>query len=173
MPRRSFARRPVVASRGRSGTNWFRVIDSETAVAEGTKVLLASGVLSNAGINEVVRRTRGRILITSDQATIVENVMLAFGMIVVSDLALAAGAASIPGPITDASDDGWFVWEGFPTLVSTTDGSTSFAVQYYGEPFDSKAMRRIPEGFGVAFMAEATGGGAEVALAISVLTSRA
>ncbi len=78
-----------------------------------TKILLGVFVLSNVGIGETVRRTIGNIWVVSDQAAADEVQVGAFGCIVVTDLAAAAGAASIPGPFTDANDDGWFVWQGF------------------------------------------------------------
>ncbi len=121
-----------------------------------SKVLLTSVVLSNPGIGETVRRTRGLISIMSDQQTVVEEQVGAFGMVVVTDLALAAGAASIPGPGTDASDDGWFVWVPF---VQASEGNVGVAdppglpvSQRY--EFDSKAMRRVEEGFVIAIMVE-------------------
>ncbi len=161
--------------RQRSGTNWFRLAVADTAVAAGAKVLVASGVLSNAGINETIRRTRGRFMWSSDQGTAYESSVPAFGIIVVNDLALAAGAASIPGPITDLSDDGWFVWEGAPGLYGVTSqgAATNNSTQYGAVEFDSKAMRKIPEGFGVAFMVEAGPTNAlEFSFCASVLTSR-
>ena len=144
-----------------------------TLVPVGTKVLLASFVLSNPGINETVRRTRGRFFVNSDQATTNEMVLVAIGFVVVNDLALAAGAASLPGPISDASDDGWFVWEGVPILSASTDGGSGSIVSGV-QPieFDSKAMRRVEEGFGIAVIAEASGVGAEVSMAVSLLSSR-
>ncbi len=44
-----------------------------------------------------------------DQITASEFVVGAFGMLVVSEDAFAAGAASIPGPFTDAGSDLWMV----------------------------------------------------------------
>ena len=174
MPRRSFARR-ALPSRRQALTNWGRTTFRNTTVAAGTKVLVATFVLSNPGINEVVRRTRGRFLWTSDQATILEGSVPAFGFMVVNDLAVAAGAASIPGPITDAGDDGWFVWEGMPMLMGSTDSSSSSSVGlggWYGVDFDSKAMRKVPEGFTIVVMAEVAAVGVELSMSISLLGSR-
>jgi len=174
----AFARRRANVARTarRPGlTNWARTTLVNTVVAAGTKVLVASFVLSNAGINEVVRRTRGRFLFTSDQATLYEGSIPAVGMIVVNDLALAAGVASIPGPITDANDDGWFVWESSPGLRGATDGSGATSNTGFSRAveFDSKAMRRVEEGFGIAVVAEVAAVGVELTMGISLLTSRA
>ena len=83
-------------------------------------------------------------------------------MVVVNDLALAAGAASIPGPFTDASDDGWFVHQftGGNRPAATAAESTIWE-------FDSRAMRRVEEGFGIAVMYENASAGA---VAIQVTT---
>ena len=136
-------------------------------VAASTKVLLDVVVLSNPGINETVRRTRGIVLVESDQDSINETFTGAIGMAVVTDLAIAAGAASIPGPVTDANDDGWFVWQPFAGRGSQQTGG-----EWQAE-FDSKAMRRIEEGYGVAVMVENASPtfGLEVILSFSMLTS--
>jgi len=140
--------------------------------------VIASLILSNAGINEVVRRTRGMWIVNSDQQSTYEDGFAALGFVVVNDLAGAAGAASIPGPVTDADDDGWFVWEPMIALVGggTTGGGAGAAFSpVQGARFDSKAMRRIPEGFEIAVMVENASAvfSIEVAVAFSMLTSRA
>ena len=138
-------------TRRRSPTTWARQVSTiGVTVAPATKVLAATIILSNPGISETVRRTRAILSIASDQMIAPEHQLGAYGFVVVSDLAIAAGVASIPGPATDASDDGWFVWQGFNQEgADTAVGHAS--VQYV---IDSKAMRRIQEGFGVAIVIE-------------------
>ena len=170
VPRRGAPR--AFRGRQRAATNWSRSIQNPVvSVPQGTKVLIATMVLSNQGIGETIRRTRGIVQVHSDQSSAVEAQTGAFGMIVVSDLAIAAGAASIPGPATEAEDDGWFVWQGFVQ----TGASAPLSNTETGYAFDSKAMRRIEEGFGVAMMIEnfsGTGGEDFTAgLAVSILTS--
>ncbi len=136
------------------GTNWARLVETVgTTVAAGSKSLLSTLVLSNPGIAETVVRTNFMLHIASDQITAVELQLGAFGMIVVNDLALAAGAASIPGPVTDAGDDGWFVWQPF---LTQSEGATSgeFGTMGITLQGESKAARRVEEGFGVAIMVE-------------------
>ncbi len=145
-------RQRTVRFSSRKGTNWARGSHGSDTIAAGpTKALLLTLVLSNPGITETIVRTRGRIFVQSDQSAAVEDQVGAFGMMVVNDLALAAGAASIPGPFTDRNDDGWFVW--FPIMqrgvISTTGGNN-----FVGYDYDSKAKRRTEEGFGIAVMAE-------------------
>ncbi len=170
MARRALASR----SRGfqrpqRQPTNWARLVSTVgIVVAANTKILSTTIVLSNPGIGETVRRTRGVIAIASDQGAVVEDQLGAFGMVVVSDLALAAGAASIPGPGTDASDDGWFVWRPFVGRGDSSNNRVAFNFE-----FDSKAMRRVEEGFGIAIMVENTSAatGLVISFAVSLLSS--
>ena len=155
----------------RGGTNWARLVPTGlTTVAAATKALLITFALDNPGISETVRRTRGMIWLKSD-ATSVEDQLGALGIILANDLALAAGAASLPGPVTDASDEGWFVWQ--PTLMSVANSSNP-GVNGYQFEFDSKAMRTIDDGFGLAVMYENASAtfGLQVAVAMSLLSSR-
>ncbi len=164
-----------VPARQRTSTNWARAVPAAlTVVAAGTKVLVGTLVLSNPGINEVVRRTRGVFSTQSDQTSVLESPYGSVGFIVVNDLALAAGVASIPGPVTDANDDGWFVWEAFLPLSGSVDQGSVVPGVWPNTHYDSKAMRKIPEGFGVAIVVEnASSVGLEFAIAFSILTSRA
>ena len=154
----------------RQPTTWTRVVTTTVfTVAPLTKVLLGAIALSNPGIGETVRRTRGVMGVSSDQSGAYEEQFGAFGLIVVSDLALAAGAASIPGPGTDLGDDGWFVWQ--PICQASASAVASGGSTQY--QFDSKAMRRVQEGFGIAMMVENVHPtfGLEFAFALSMLTS--
>ena len=156
----------------RPATDWGRLVGNTFTIAAGAKALVATLVLSNPGIGETVRRTRGRFYVVSDQASVTEQQTGAMGFIVVNDLAIAAGAASIPGPVTDSSDDGWFVWEPFMQVSQFTLGGSNAAgfAQWY--EFDSKAMRKVADGFGIAVMFEALAQGIEVGVGFSLLGSR-
>ena len=147
--------RVLTRSRGaRPGGTWARITIGSFAVAGNTKVLAATGVLSNPGIGETIRRTRGIIGWRSDQTAVDEDQIGAFGAIVVSDLAIAAGVASIPGPDTDASDDGWFVWQPLLSGFEFQSGTGVIFRTFQIFEFDSKAMRRVEEGFSQAFVVE-------------------
>ncbi len=143
----------------RQPTGWTRsVATASTAVLGGTKVLIATAALDPTGISRTVRRTRGHFFVASDQAAILEEQVGAYGAIVINDLALAAGVASIPGPVTDASDDGWFLWVPFGQLSgSVLAGDTLDPLATQLREFDSKAMRKVEEGFGLAFVVENAG----------------
>ena len=169
MPRQN-TRGRTFTTRRRSPTTWSRTVSiGPLTVAAATKVVFSTFVLNNPGIGETVRRTRGMLSIGAD-AVSVEEQTGALGFVVVSDLALAAGAASIPGPFTDGSDDGWFVWQPF---VQTAQEGTISNLTSYQYAFDSKAMRRVEEGFGIAVMLENSSAtfGLRATIAIAMLTS--
>jgi len=165
-------RRQFTQQRQRSGTDWGRVNFAHTVVASGSKVLLATFVLSNPGIGETIRRTRGVFSVQSDQSATMEEQIGAIGMMVVNSAAVTAGVASLPGPITDGSDDGWFVWEAFAQISGATIGGIATGSVPLPRVFDSKAMRKVADGFEIAVIAQATGDGMEVAAGIALLGSR-
>ena len=150
MPVRS--RRPVARAhrpnRGWAGSS----PGSATTVGVSTKVLLGSFLLSNPNIDETVLRTVGQLAVVSDQTAASEQQLGAFGMIVVTDIALAAGAASIPGPVTDIADDGWFLYVPIAQTLLFAD-STGLA-QSVNYAFDSKAKRVVGDGQSMALMVE-------------------
>ena len=137
--------------RRRPNNNWGALATSDyVTVAGNTKVLVASVALSNPGIDETIMRIIGSINVVSDQAAALERQIGAAGLIVVTDLALAAGAASIPGPSTDAGDDGWFCHQFFSQFNQLSDGNT-MGFQY---DFSSKGRRVVEDGKVIAVMVE-------------------
>ena len=142
--RRSFTR-----SQRRPNRGWSGLVETVfTTVSANTKVLLGNFVPTNPGIDVTVLRTVGSISIRSDNFAASELQMGAFGLIMVTDIALAAGIASIPDPVSNPDDD-WFVYQGFQnsTLFSDATGIvTQSAISY---AFDSKA-KRIVSGDGIA-----------------------
>ena len=125
-----------------------------TNVPAATKVLLGSFTLNNNGIDETVLWTVGSIAIKSDQAAASEDQIGAFGLYVVSNRALAIGLSAIPGPVTNASEDGWFVWQGFAQSFEFASGVGVEAQMMTQYPFDSKAKRVVGTGMGIAIMVE-------------------
>ncbi len=171
---------PVRGSRfarsDRQPTNWSRVVENaQVTIAAVTKVLMHNLVLSNPGIAETVRRTRGVLTVTSDVAAIGEFVSGALGAMVVTDTAVAVGITALPDPVTDKDDDGWMLWVPFQGIVQGVAGTTwANLPPYLTVDFDSKAMRKVEEGFGVVYVVATAAGsnGVELGLTLSVLTSR-
>ncbi len=170
MPTR-FRQRPGVRGRSvRAGTSWGRIVQTaQFTIATSTKVIPVTFLLDNQGISETVRRTRGMVFVTSDQPSASEAIFGAYGLIVVTDAAAAIGVTAVPGPVTEANDDGWFVWQPFMTKGADTIASYQPAFE-----FDSKAMRKVDTGFQIVMVIEnASGTNALVAaVAVSMLTSR-
>ncbi len=152
MPRRvpsRFQQRSARPNRSWAGS----VSSAPTVVPAASKVLLATFTLNNPGIDETALRTVGGIAVATDNLAGTEDQLGAFGLIVVTDLAAAAGVASIPGPVTDASDDGWFVYVPFAQEWNgATASGRAFTTQWY--PFDSKAKRVVENGSTIALVVE-------------------
>ncbi len=123
-----------------------------TTVAVSTKVLM--GTFTVTGSPETVRRVRGLVHWQSDQSAASETPFGAIGMCVVTQDAAAAGAASIPGPFTDAASSVWlyhqFLLNKF-TLGSAIGFDANAGTQY---EIDSKGMRRVSDEQEVAIMVE-------------------
>ncbi len=130
------------------------VSTSYTSIAASSKVLLSSLDLGTVtqNIPGTFVRTRGFI---SWMSTITGSLSSigGFGVGFVSSVALAAGIASIPGPVTDPLWEGWFVYEtfGLRTEVATAVGSKLSQIR----TIDSKAMRKVDGDVSLVVVAEA------------------
>ena len=157
MARGSQIRRvPFRAPSQRRKVTWVGSVRSQVyqTVALDTKVLdqiLDPKTLPNVQVQEsTIVRTRGILSIRSDQAAVVEDQIGAVGFMLVTDEAVAAGAAAIPGPASEAGNDGWFVWVPFAQRGADV-GTMPTSNQYV---FDSKAMRKFQGGLQLVVMVE-------------------
>ncbi len=120
-------------------------------IPANSKVLLGLFALSNPGIDETVLRTIIDLYLISDTNS-TESQMGAIGMIVVNDIAGGIGVTAVPGPATDADNDGWFIHQHLnlrqigPTAVGQFQGR--------GYEINSKAKRVVHDGSTLALMAE-------------------
>ena len=92
----------------------------------------------------------GGVNVSSDQFIALESPVGAVGMIIVSEDAFAAGIGSIPGPVSDIGNDGWFFWT---SLAVTFDASGGNGGGAWFE-FDSKGKRIVHQGQRVVIVAE-------------------
>ncbi len=124
-----------------------------TVVPTVTKVLVASLVLSNTNIDETLLRVVGGLALQSDQVAANEDQVGAFGMIVVTSQALAAGVASMPGPFTDGASD-WFMYQPLLATITvlTAVGIEAQMATYFA--INNKAKRIVSEGYAIALIAE-------------------
>jgi len=158
----------MVRSRKIVNYTWASLFLQTTTIAASSKVLLGFFFLGT-DFEETVVRTRGLISVISDQSIAAEEQRGAFGMIRVTDRAVAAGAVSIPGPATDGDDDGFFVWT---PICQTSVQDVGSGVNGMVYTIDSKAQRVVREGQQVALMVENIGtlNGMQIQLAIRVLS---
>jgi len=91
-------------------------------------------------------RTRGLLLVTSDQIANIEPQAGAFGMAIVSDQAVSAGITAVPTPTLDSGSDLFFVYE---RLLNEFTISSAVGIQASAGSHtivDSKAMRKVEDG---------------------------
>ena len=151
--------------------DWARSITTaNVTVAAASKVLLVG--FTGGGIDTTVRRVIGKLWVESDQHTVAETQVGALGGMVVSSIAFAAGAASIPGPFTERSEETWSLWVPF---VMRSEGVADTGIGAHGLmfDFDSKAQRKLPGGSVYVLMIENAHAseGLECLLAVSLLVS--
>ncbi len=151
--RRSFGGRAQ-----RRQTQWIASADAAAVVniANNTNVLVES--LTGAQVALIapftIVRVRGLISIKSDQVVASEFPFGALGLAVVSEQARAAGAASLPGPVSQQDSELWHVWLPLSAsfIFSTAAGFDSAGGRVF--EIDSKAMRKVEEGEALVTMVE-------------------
>ena len=84
----------------------------------------------------------------------------AFGICIVSDEAFAVGSTAIPGPVSEADWDGWFVHQFFSARTMNVRAAANNEIQdnwgVFNKEIDSKAMRKFSQGNTMVAMIEAT-----------------
>ena len=143
----------------RRKTFWFGVTDVLATVAAGANPVLITQLNAAALALRpfTVVRTRGILMIVTDQEAADETQHGVYGEIVVSDQAAAIGITALPTPATDAQST-FHVYEWimasfrFGTAVGFSNVSTV-------REFDSRAMRKVEEGQTVIAVVEAGAAG--------------
>ena len=105
-----------------------------------------------------VVRTRLYINVNSDQVAASESYRGAFGMIVVSDQAIAAGVGSVPKPLADTDAD-WFVYEPYAGGIEFATAAAFIEPSGLLLTVDSKAMRKVGKNEDIAGVFEGAGNG--------------
>ena len=141
----------------RRATEWI----SSAIVSDFATLAAAASVLhqSLAFLEPAtVVRTRGTLWVESDQVAATEFPFGAMGMVVVKNAAAAAGVASVPTPVTEQNDDGWFVWTPFASAFKFVTAS-GFSPQGWSRfDFDSKAQRKVVDGDTIVVVLENSSG---------------
>ncbi len=160
-------------SQSRPNRTWaaFNTGATPVSVAASAKVLLGGFSLSSAGIDETILRTVGVVSTGTDNFHANRDVLGALGMIFVTDNAATVGITAIPGPITDASDDGWFLYVPFAQHVDSSDQTGINPNAFNQIMFDSKAKRIGQGGQQIAIVIENRGAvGIEVMVIMRMLS---
>jgi len=150
------------------------VIVPAVNIPANSKVLLAAVVPVAGSPTLTIRRIRMSLLWSSDQKAAEENPIGAIGAAVLGDTAIAVGVTSLPDPVTDVQDDNWMLFQGLHTRFSFVSAAGFEGTNGMLYEIDSKAMRKLPEGTSLAFIA-ATGSthGAFLQCIIRVYTTQA
>ncbi len=175
---RNFRGRGRVVQRSDRKSTWIVSAD-----ATGLTTLSASGKLlhqsftsaqidAGIGPQSTVVRTRGLLSVVSDQAAATETVFGAVGMAIVSDTARGVGATAVPGLFSEAFWDGWFVHFYFTHGMRLVDATGVAEPNQSDIPFDSKAMRKVPDDSAIVIMIENGAAAAGFNFVINFRTAR-
>jgi len=151
------------------------VMRRETRWIGSTAVRTGLGAASTAAILQTysatilalmpftIVRTRGLLMVTSDQQAATEVFDIGYGHAVVSAQATAIGVTAVPTPVADDDSDLWFLYERVANLFDFTTG-TGYRLTGIERQLDSKAMRKCEDGndFIVAAETSALSNGATV-----------
>ncbi len=121
-------------------------IQQATLAAASTALLfggLSAGALALRPFTVI--RTRGFWHVQSDQGIADERYQVAFGQAVVTTQAQAIGVTAVPTAATDADSDAFYVYD--VILGSYNTGDTEIDSRGIYKAFDSKAMRKVDDGF--------------------------
>ena len=120
---------------------WVLADDSLTAIdlAEGTQATGTTGLVANVPIT--VLRIRGLIGAQLDPGATDERVLLLFGLIVVPVPAFNVGGVSMPGPVSEDSDD--WIWQGGLWLTVGAEAGVAQEGSFGSLEIDTKAMRKM------------------------------
>ena len=140
-------------------TSWSSTVPETTftSLAASTAIIDSTFVVSGDQ-PETLIRTRGQLLVTTDQQAAAENPFGAFGIAIVSNEAVAVGVTAVPLPYTDSESDLWLLHQFFAAPMRFVTSGMAVTAQRYD--LDSKAMRIVsPDQTVVLVMEVATGSG--------------
>jgi len=154
MPRR-FPARTFRRSSGRANLDWSVFSDVETNVSGPSVKVLLNGFVGVPEIDQTVLRVRAALWIVTDQIIAGENQIGAWGAIVVTDDAFAAGVTAVPGPVSDAGSD-WFVYQPFAQKFLFSTAAAFHANAANQIMVDSKAKRIVERNETIAVVVESS-----------------
>ncbi len=139
----------------RRETVWVSIAETATTLATTGAAVLFAG-LDAAGLALrpfTIVRTRLMHYVSSDQGAADENYLAAIGLCVVTEEALAVGITAVPSPMSASSSDAWLLWNAIGGRFEFASG-VGFNQTGRQENVDSKAMRKVEDGFDLALVIE-------------------
>jgi len=146
--------------RGRSGRradyDWQAIADAIVAIdaGTGTKAVLGNALVVSQALT--LMRLRGQVMVQLDPTAVDERLIIAVGIIKVSDEAFAAGAGSVPGP--HSQGDAEWIWHSYLTVTSLAEGAIATNALFDRVVIDSKAMRKCKASETIILVAEVADG---------------
>ncbi len=136
----------------RRETNWFFGTFATTSLAASSASIITSlNAVALALRPFTVVRSRGMLMLESDQTAADERSRVQYGAAVVSDQSVAIGVTAVPTPVTDDGSDLWYIFESIAHSFIAAAGRGPI---YSQMTFDSKAMRKVEEGQDIITVAE-------------------
>ncbi len=162
--RSRLTRSSFVPSKGKRLTEWLSIVSlADLSVGATTQLIVAS--FSAASLATIFPFTiiRVRGIVTVRVAAASTQSFGALGLAVVTEQARAAGAASLPGPMTNSSGEQWLMYQ---ALMSNT-GTVLDSRHMFVYEIDSKAMRKVEDNEAIVLMVE-NGGSATFRVAVNL-----
>ena len=101
-------------------------------------------------------RTRGAISVHAQAVGAVEdNILVAYGIIVVSENAVNVGLTAVPDPLVDIEND-WFVYGTFAMSAVSTNPAAISILMNQTHQFDSRGQRKLKLGDALALVVSAS-----------------
>ncbi len=139
----------------RRQTRWIGLTEARnTLAAANTAVLVTTANAALLALRPfTIVRTRGVLLMNSDQSTATEDWQVTYGHAIVSEQAAAIGVTAVPTPNADRGSDLWYVYEeGMGQVFNNTNIGVFHLSRVYR--FDSRAMRKVEDGQDLVSVAE-------------------
>jgi len=150
----TFSRRPIRSSIRRSGRRrvpYWSLAYLDGAQSVTGKAIVGMTVGGSFQAHSTLIAIRGRL--TAYVNTDAQSGVLGIGIIIANADAFAAGAASLPGALSDGAAP--FIWHAAIPLIGT--GGLDSRARVAFEPFYSRAMRKLKDTDVIAVVAETSG----------------
>ena len=146
-------RGPAIATRQRRSTVWLTSADATAFTALAAGAAAVDQTFTEAQLLDyapaTIVRTRGVLLVKSDQEAAAEEPYGALGLTVISEQARLQGISAQPSPIADQASELFFVWVPFGVSGGQIEGQPVSVFQ-----IDSKAMRKVEGGMAISVTIE-------------------